>query len=62
MAGKPGLIRSPGTTDIHITFTNTPCPPDPLTQVNGELAVPEGLGLGVELDREALEHNTLEEL
>ena len=35
---------------------------DPLTPVNGELAVPEGPGLNVELDREALEHNTLEEL
>ena len=35
---------------------------DPLTPVSGELAVPEGPGLGVELDREALEHNTLEEL
>ena len=31
---------------------------DPLTPVKGELAVPEGPGLGVELDRDALTHYT----
>jgi L-alanine-DL-glutamate epimerase-like enolase superfamily enzyme len=31
---------------------------DPLVPVNGELEVPQGPGLGVELDRDALEHYT----
>jgi L-alanine-DL-glutamate epimerase-like enolase superfamily enzyme len=57
---KPDQIsrnnRHPHRLHEHTLTTNF------LTPVNGEFAVPEGPGLGVELEREALEHNTLKEL
>ena len=49
----PGATMS---VDILYHLQESSLTTDPLTPVDGQLAVPDGPGLGVELDRDALDH------